>query len=563
MRRFALCFTIILFPYAAVQASDFFVLDGFNGFYGSSGVPHDALEKLKEEQDAKTTELKCIAFTPDGDWVVLIGGNGVSTSNANLSAVKKMTEQREEPRSDLKCIAFAPSGGSVVLWGRNGSWIEGKIPAGLWKKIAEVRDYDGALRSIALAPNGGWVLLCNETGIFYEDIPQDLVNVLDDALKSRLAVRCVAFAPNGDWICLTNRGWWTSNQSMPASKLIAAGMKRGALAKWVAFVPDSPGKGPWWLETKPSQTVVATLTIDCAHPNARVDEWYIYAPQLPNLPGQQAVKTTFIPKGIVVREESPLKRPVILTRINDGRREVRAVLTVQATLMSRRLRELPPGEKAPAIADLSGEAIKNNIRPTATLDFTSKPFQTWMTGAGLRRNKSETDMAFARRTFAFIKHHFHYQLPALQHTASETCAAGKSDCGGLSAVFASTMRANRVPARLLGGRWAVSQKLGDRTGNYHQWHVKAEFFAQGVGWVPVDVSGAVSDDRGGDFAYFGNDPGDFIAMANGQDFLLDSFISGKQNIPVFQGIAYWWRGIGADTNSRFDDFWTVRRQKVL
>jgi hypothetical protein len=58
-----------------------------------------------------------------------------------------------------------------------------------------------------------------------------------------------------------------------------------------------------------------------------------------------------------------------------------------------------------------------------------------------------------------------------------------------------------------------------------------------------------------------DDPGDFIAFAAGQDFVLDSFVSGKQNMGVLQGMVYWWRGSGADRNNRFTDLWTVRKQK--
>ena len=50
---------------------------------------------------------------------------------------------------------------------------------------------------------------------------------------------------------------------------------------------------------------MATLTTEIAHPGAKVDEWYLYAPLVPDLPSQQSVKTTFVPEG-VVREKSPL-----------------------------------------------------------------------------------------------------------------------------------------------------------------------------------------------------------------------------------------------------------------
>ncbi len=540
---------------AAASADSFFELDGFNGFYGSSGVPQGAFDRLKESQRLKTAELKCVAFTPGGDWVVLFGGNGVWTSNGNLPAVKKFAELWKDPKADFKCVAFAPSGGWTILWGQNGSWTEGSIPDDAFKKITEVGRNGGTLRSIAFAPNGGWVLLFDKTGVFYGGIPKDLVKVLNDAIRNRTSVRCVGFAPSGDWICLTDNGWWTSNVDMPASKFIAANIKRGYKPKWLAFTPGDNGKGPYRLETKPAQHIVATLTTDIAHPDAKVDEWYIYAPQVPNLPGQQGVKTTFIPAGVVVKEASPLKRSLYLTRIADGRKEVRAVLTIEATLMSRHLLPLSPGQPPPTVKELSPESVKNYTAWSLTLDFNKPEFQNWMNASGLRRNNGESDMDYAHRAFAYIKHHFTYLWPTPAHTGAETCAAGKSDCGGLSSLFASLMRANAVPARLLGGRWAASQK-----GDDSKTHVKAEFFAHGVGWVPVDASGAVGDTGGSDFACFGNDAGDFVTFANDQSLMLDLFVSGNVDIPIFQGLAHWWRGSGADRNSRFTEMWTVQKK---
>ena len=89
--------------------------------------------------------------------------------------------------------------------------------------------------------------------------------------------------------------------------------------------------------------------------------------------------------------------------------------------------------------------------------------------------------------------------------------AGKGDCGGLSWVFIRALRANSVPARLLLGRWAdsgVPAKDGQPfDGKYH---AKAEFFAQGLGWVGVDMSGGVS--TGNPLTCFGNEPGDFVVL---------------------------------------------------
>ena len=184
-----------------------------------------------------------------------------------------------------------------------------------------------------------------------------------------------------------------------------------------------------------------------------------------------------------------------------------------------------------------------------------------MAEVGLKRHKGETDMAFARRAFAFIKHHFHIN----GHAAAHGLAGLRCGQVGLRRPVVGFAR-RCGPTESRPGCWAAAgrprKSRASATSDYGQWHVKSEFFAHGVGWVPVDVSGAVGDSRGGDFVLFGNDRGDFIAMAAGQDLLLDSFVSGKQNTPLFQGVVYWWRGSGADRNYRFDELWTVRKEPL-
>jgi hypothetical protein len=123
----------------------------------------------------------------------------------------------------------------------------------------------------------------------------------------------------------------------------------------------------------------------------------------------------------------------------------------------------------------------------------------------------------------------------------------------MSVLFVGLMRAGGVPARILTGRWAASQDKDQA-----QTHVKAEFFAHGIGWVPVDTSGAVGDTAGNDYAFLGNDPGDFVAMAADSDLLVDSFVAGRQDVQCLQGCPYWWRGSGGDAGASYVDDWLVR-----
>ena len=110
---------------------------------------------------------------------------------------------------------------------------------------------------------------------------------------------------------------------------------------------DPLAQAHYALDSSPARQVHATLTFDLAMPNAQVNEWYVYGPQVPDLPGQLGMKTRLEPAGEVVREGSPLQRPVLLARLTDRPNEVHSVLTIDGTLYSRRLRILPAGENAP------------------------------------------------------------------------------------------------------------------------------------------------------------------------------------------------------------------------
>jgi transglutaminase-like putative cysteine protease len=137
---------------------------------------------------------------------------------------------------------------------------------------------------------------------------------------------------------------------------------------------------------------------------------------------------------------------------------------------------------------------------------------------------------------------------------------GKSDCGGLSVLFATVLRSQGVPTRTLVGRWANSAKANDKVGEieYFQEHVKAEFFANGVGWVPVDVSAAVVHDKTpAKLGYFGIDRGDFLTMHFDSDLAVDTLHFGVRTINLLQGVCYWARGAGTFKDAVQRENWEV------
>ena len=135
----------------------------------------------------------------------------------------------------------------------------------------------------------------------------------------------------------------------------------------------------------------------------------------------------------------------------------------------------------------------------------------------------------------------------------------------MAAMFVTALRARGIPARALAGRWAKSAKPADKIGAipYYQEHVKAEFYAQGVGWVPVDLSSAVLHDRSpGKLTFFGNDCGDFLTLHLDNDLTLDSLYFGVHVMPWMQDAAYWVTGAGNLNHAVIRKSWSVTNGQV-
>ena len=127
--------------------------------------------------------MQSIAFTPDGDWVLLFGFNGVWASNAGQPAVREADYAVEGSPAQFQvrrvCTlrrldSFLGAERKLVRWWRPG-----------WRRqrLRKSPRAASALRSIAFA-DGGWVLLVGKTGVYYRGIPEALAKVLDDAIRT-------------------------------------------------------------------------------------------------------------------------------------------------------------------------------------------------------------------------------------------------------------------------------------------------------------------------------------------------------------------------------------------
>ena len=320
------------------------------------------------------------------------------------------------------------------------------------------------------------------------------------------------------------------------------------------------------LQSAPTKTVQATMTYDVCADKLQAKEWLLFAPVLPTTAGQTEVTSQMTPVAKEIAELSDLKRPLLLARVpadNDERKQAgqcegglsgQALVAAAHAVSTRR-------ESARRSKISRSPIARRHYVPSATSVLTA------MASKRGRRNtisfavKTSHEIDFARRVFTTIRKAFTYVYqPEMDRTPPAVCQVGKSDCGGLSNLFVATLRSQGIPARTLAGRWAISADPNEKLNGheYYQYHVKAEFFATGVGWVPVDMASGILHDRSREgLYYFGYDPGDFLTQHIDGNLEVDSIHFGKQRIVVLQRPAYWVTGTGTLDDVKVTESWTV------
>ncbi len=222
----------------------------------------------------------------------------------------------------------------------------------------------------------------------------------------------------------------------------------------------------------------------------------------------------------------------------------------EAILYSRQLVSGPPNTP---VMPLSSSERDQNLRSSDTIDFKASAFQKWLNSNYLHRQAAERDLDFAFRAYQTIRHLYHYHYdPKQDRKASQICHTNQSDCGGLSYLLVASLRANGIPSHGLAGRMAKSSVQDNG-----QTHVRSEFYSEGIGWVPVDMSYGVSCQDKDAFNYFGNDPGDLLTMHSDTDLVLNPKPFGPTTFYIMQGMYHWVWGSGKFDGSKDTQDWQV------
>ncbi|TSA46573.1 MAG: transglutaminase domain-containing protein, partial [Deltaproteobacteria bacterium] len=139
--------------------------------------------------------------------------------------------------------------------------------------------------------------------------------------------------------------------------------------------------------------------------------------------------------------------------------------------------------------------------------------------------KSSNLIDYARRCYEYVIANYIYMNPLTGlHPLAEVLAVGGGDCGNLSSIYVSLLRYAGIPARHI-----VTIRPN---GSPHVW---ADFYVEGTGWIPVDVT----------YRSFASYDGNGVVLTKGVWLLLEKEPGNTYRTALFQGCEWWWWGSGS------------------
>ncbi len=320
------------------------------------------------------------------------------------------------------------------------------------------------------------------------------------------------------------------------------------VATWLVLVAVAAAQATaptYRIEITDRQAIKAEITYEVYTKNFAVSRWMVYLPEPPELPSQIRLKIESDPKTVVVAEQSAVGRKVrradIMLATPMPGAKLQLGLKVEATLRARRLVPIGPGSPIPRVAPLSANETKYYTSASNAIDFSKPSFQTWLDKKQLRMRPGEQPFDFAARVLEVIRSDFRYQFLIADKQASVVCEQSATDCSGMVYLFVAAMRANKVPARVLVGRLIQPGRDAQDPpdGQHNQPHMRAEFYAKGVGWVPVEPTNANGDKSRPVQDFVGDDPGDMLVMHIDVDLQLP-YPGQLQTAQVLQIAPHYW-----------------------
>jgi hypothetical protein len=143
----------------------------------------------------------------------------------------------------------------------------------------------------------------------------------------------------------------------------------------------------------------------------------------------------------------------------------------------------------------------------------------------------ENPYLLAQKFYNYVIATAHYRLVGKGLLGAKALLTNnEGECGEFASLFIALSRAKGIPARPVVGYWAI-------TGT-DQTHVWAEFYLEGIGWVPADPTiGQQSASKKA--YYFGNMDNQRVILEKGFNIPLVPAAPDNYVAPLMQG-PYWW-----------------------
>lgn len=135
-------------------------------------------------------------------------------------------------------------------------------------------------------------------------------------------------------------------------------------------------------------------------------------------------------------------------------------------------------------------------------------------------------MAKARALYDYVQGHMSYDKTGEGWGRGDSvyaCDVSKGNCTDFHSLFITLARASGIPARFQMGIPLPKEVSGEPSGYYHCW---AEFYIDGRGWFPVDISEAWKDPKKSDY-FFGNLDADRLLLSTGREIRLSPAQNGS------------------------------------
>ena len=171
-------------------------------FYGEIGYSYNFLpEKAKERlTELNKNEDIITDFEMNKDaWVTISNNNAYSVFKIDkglVSTLKKLNKNGKK----IKDVDFSKNGGWVILFGKSG-FASNKIPDIATQKLQKLNKKKKETYKIELYKNNGYVILFENNGLTFENIPSDTENKIKELQKQKSKINIIKFYKD-KWIII-------------------------------------------------------------------------------------------------------------------------------------------------------------------------------------------------------------------------------------------------------------------------------------------------------------------------------------------------------------------------